>query len=251
MKWRRMRSDGHQWMKSYDDLATLQLLLKTQVSISLRVTRVSIMVSYVQPHNRQQIRRLSARWRRSRGVITGFNPVKQPCWIKLVVVLFNLSSYVEAQVSPLIPAWFITLGMLYEDFLMDSLRVSPAGHHCWLRTNLLFACRHLIHMYLSGEKFVVMSSICLIEWKYFDLLLEEHFVWLWLCGRGLIVDTGCYYRNELLCGDLGIVFSHMHVFFSWYRLWHWSLFESSCQNFSMLPLLAEGDGLVEHLFWQI
>lgn len=151
---------------------------------------------------------------------SGCNPMMQPCWIKGVVVLFNLSSYAKAQVSPLTPAWFITLGMLYEDFHKNSLRVSPIGHHCWLRTNMFFVYFHRIFVYLSIEQFVVRSSIYLRIWKYFELMLEEHFIWLWLCGRGMIIIRGCYYRKELLYGYLGTVLPHIVVVICSYRLWH-------------------------------
>lgn len=119
--------DGWQWMKAYECMRSLQLLLKTHL-----------------------------------------------CSIQGVVVLFNLSFYAAAQVSPLTPAWFINLGILYEDFHMNSLRVSPVGRHCWLRTNMFFAYFHLIFVYLSGEQVVVRSSIYLRIRKYFELMLEEH-----------------------------------------------------------------------------
>lgn len=180
-----------------------------------------------------------------------FNSRKQVYWVRLVFVLFNLSSYVEAQVSPLILAKFVTLGLLYEEFLMHSLRVSPVCHHIQLRTKLPIACFQLIYKYLYGEKYIASPSICLLQWKYFGMLLEEHWLWMWLCGINLVIDMECNCRNEYLCDCFVTVFSHMYLCSCWYRLWHQSSFQSSYRSFSILLLLVEGDCLVEHLFWQI
>lgn len=78
------------------------------------------------------------------------------------------------------------------DFPMNSLRVSPLGHHCCLRTSMMFACFHLILLYFSGKQLGPRYSIYLRIWKSCDLMLGEHVIWMWMCERDLEFVSGCF-----------------------------------------------------------
>lgn len=145
---RRKRSDGWQWLKDFEHLRSLRLSLRTQVAYSLWISRLLFVVPCFRTLKCRRIGPLSAR--RWRATYSGCNLMQRPRWIKWVIVLFKLSSIAEAQVSPLSLLTFILLCMIYVDFPMNSLRVSPLGHHCCFRTSMLFACFHLIHVYLFG-----------------------------------------------------------------------------------------------------
>lgn len=136
MKWLWKR--GWQWMQDFKRLCSLPFILKMQVTISFQITRFLFDIPCFRPLYRRRIRLLSAHRRRNRCVNSGCNPVMQPCWIKGVVVV-QLCAFAEAKVSPLTPAWFIILRILYVVFHMNSLRVDPVGHHCGLRTKLFYA----------------------------------------------------------------------------------------------------------------
>lgn len=101
--------------------------------------------------------------------------------------------------------------MLYVDFPMNSLRVRPLGHLCCERTGMMFACYQLILLYISDELLVARYSIHLRIWKYCDLIVGEHVLCMWLCGRDLVFDTGCFFRNELLCIYFASVLSLLFV----------------------------------------
>lgn len=137
-----------------------------------------------------------------------FTSMKHVRWVSLGFVLFDLSSRVGPKVSPLILALLVTLGMLYEAFFINSLKVSPLvirfgeGPKFQLLLFNLLICNCLLRCIIS-------PFICLLQWKIFDLLLEEQLLWLWLCGSNLVNGMGYNWRNEYLCGCCVTVFSHI------------------------------------------
>lgn len=146
-------------------------------------------------------------------------------------MLLFLCSNVEAQVSPLSLASIVIFALAV--------------------TKMPIECFQLIYNYLYGDKFVDSFSICLTQWKCLGLFVEDHGLWMWLWGKGLVSDMGCNYRNGLLCGCFGTIFSQIYVFFCWNRLWYWFPFRSRCGRFINTLLLLKGDCLLEYLIWQI
>lgn len=186
-------------------------------------------------------RRFSASWRWIWYTMTGFISLEKIHCGKEIAVFFLLCSYIEAEVSPLMLASFLTLVLLFDEFLKLSMMVTPIS----LLTKLPITCFQLIYKFLYGDKFDFSYSIWLTQWKYSGLFFEEHGVWLWLWGRRLVINIGCLYRDDLLCGCLAANFSHNSVFFYWCRFRHWLPFLFRCRRFfnwniCWYPLLSKG-----------
>lgn len=99
--------------------------------------------------------------------------------------------------------------MLYEVFILASLKLSPASHQVWLWIGHSTSRFQFTYIYICLLINLWNPSICYFQLDSIGLLLEEKWLWLWLCESELDIDRGSNWRNECLCVSCVTV---LHIF---------------------------------------